>query len=170
MSSNESSIKTNYGNRFNRRIWLNDRRSDLIHYLQSRGINHDPLPPEPSWTVIPRSSIWLVRPFGSQSNGWFGVAGDHPTDIVSINSVNEDPREILIHFTNKWLAASEKLMKGEDYKEFRIQNIEQRESIGELINDRAQRIQRWVMDEYMWVQSASKFAQPSPLNDIDLSD
>ncbi|TCS36452.1 DUF4826 family protein [Reinekea marinisedimentorum] len=167
MNSN-SSLKTDYNNRFNRRVWLNDRRSDLILYLQSRGIQHLPVIAEPHWSVIPRSSIWIIQPSASsQPGGWYGIAGDHPTDIVAVNGVSRNPRDILTHFTQKWLAAAETLMNGEDCREFRIKDADQRETIGELIHDRASRIQRWTEDDYLWIGSNFEFSTGSGLKNID---
>lgn len=166
--NSKQSLKTDYNNRFNRRVWLNDRRSDLIHYLQSRGIQHELIAAEPYWSVIPRSSIWIIKPFASSHpRAWYGIAGDHPTDIVTVNQVSEDPRQILKHFADKWLSAAQKLINGEDDSDFRIQNTDQRESIGELINDRAKRMQKWIEDDYLWVGSNFDFSSSSGLKNID---
>lgn len=157
--TNNSANKTDYSNRFNRHIWINDRRSDLVHYFQTRGLLHGPIEKEPVWGVIPRSSIWKVPSLGQpEHGGWFGIAGDHPTDIVPIQGLSHEPRDILRHFVRKWLEVSERLMRGEECPDFRISNIDQRTSVGELIDDRAKRLRRWVQADELW-------QKPAPLDD-----
>ncbi len=144
-------VKTDYKNRFNRQLWLEDRRRDLIHYFDSRNINNGRLSKIPYWCVVPRTSIWQVPSLGTPGfDGWFGIAGDHPTDVVPLNYFNGEPRVILNHFVNKWLRAAERLKAGEDYGDFRIEHISERPTIGELIEDRALRLQRWVDAEDLW--------------------
>ncbi len=151
MKKTNGTVETDYKNRFNRRLWLEERRRDLIHYFDSRSINNGRIGTDPYWSVVPRTSIWQIPSLGTPGfDGWFGIAGDHPTDVVPLNYFNGDPRVILEHFVNKWLRAAERLKAGEDYGDFRIEHIEQRPTIGELIEDRAMRLKRWVDADDLW--------------------
>jgi len=144
-------IETDYRNRFNRRIWLEQRLRDLNFYYETRNINCGAIPKEPFWCVVPHTSIWQIPSIGTPGfDGWFGIAGDHPTDVVPLNYFDNDPRHILEHFVEKWLRASVKLKAGEDYGDFRIEHIEQRPTIGELIEDRALKLKLWVEREELW--------------------
>lgn len=145
------SLKTNYKNRFNRRLWLDDRYRDLLYYFENRNIVHGAFKGEPYWCVVPRTSIWKIPSMGTPGfDGWFGIAGDHPTDTVPLNYFDGSPQRILEHFVTKWLRASARLKQGEDYGDFNISNIEQRPVVGQLIEDRALRLQRWVDAHDLW--------------------
>jgi len=145
------SIATDYSNRFNQYIWLTERRSDLLYYFESRNLAHGRISTEAFWSVVPRTSIWQIPRLGARdADGWFGIAGDHPTDVVLMNNVDRDPRKVLDHFVNKWLHASSRLKGGDDSGAFRIEQIDQRLAIGLLIEDRAKRIQRLVATEALW--------------------
>ena len=164
-------IKTDYKNRFNRKLWLEDRRSDLAHYFDVRNMTYNSFDPEPFWAIIPRTTIWKISSLGTPGfDGWYGIAGDHPTDIVPLNYFDGDPRNILEHFATKWLRAAERLKQGEDYGDFRIEHIEERPTIGELVEDRAIRIKRWVETDELW-ESDSNTVTPiipqTPKSDID---
>lgn len=144
-------VRTDYKNRFNRRIWLEERRRDLIHYFDSRNLVNGTISHTPIWAVVPRTSIWQIPSLGTPGfDGWYGIAGDHPTDVVPLNYFTGEPRKILQHFVEKWLRTADHLKAGEDYGDFRIDNIEQRPVIGELIEDRALRIKNWVDAEQLW--------------------
>jgi hypothetical protein len=144
-------IETDYKNRFNRRLWLEDRRRDLLHYFQTRNMLNGAIVKEPYWCVVPRTSIWQIPSLGTPGfDGWFGIAGDHPTDVVPLNYFAGEPRVILEHFVNKWLRAAERLKQGEDYGDFRIEHIEERPTIGELIENRALKLKKWVDAEELW--------------------
>ncbi len=144
-------IHTDYQNPFNRRIWLEERRRDLIHYFDTRNMNYGHIPHEPYWCVVPRTSIWQISSLGTPGfEDWFGIAGDHPTDVVSLNYFAGSPRNVLVHFVTKWLNASERLQQGEVYGDFRIEQIEQRHTIGELIENRAKKLKRWVECDELW--------------------
>ena len=116
MVKNTGSMEPDYKNRFNRQLWLEDRRRDLYHYYDSRNMNNGRIGQEPYWSVVPRTSIWQIPSLGTPGfDGWFGIAGDHPTDVVPLNYFNGEPRIILQHFVNKWLRAAERLKAGEDF-------------------------------------------------------
>lgn len=164
-------IKTDYKNRFNRKLWLEDRRRDLTHYFDVRNMNYGSFDSEPFWSIIPRTTIWQIRSLGTPGfDGWYGIAGDHPTDIVPLNYFDGDPRKILDHFATKWLRASERLKQGEDYGDFRIEHIEERPTIGELVEDRAMRIKRWVEADELWsseFHTVTPIIPQTPKSDID---
>jgi len=140
-----------YRNRFNRGLWLNERRRDLRHYFDSRHIVIGAIDPEPFWTKVPYVGLWRVRSLGTPGfDGWYGIAGDVPCDIVGINNFSDRPRDILRYFAAKWHFAAARLKAGEDYPEFRIEFIEDRPKIGAAIDDRAMRLQRWVDEDSLW--------------------
>lgn len=148
---NKDSLETDYKNRFNRRIWLEERRRDLLHYYDSRNMVNGTISQSPIWSVVPRSSIWQIPSLGTPGfDGWYGIAGDHPTDVVPLNYFTGEPREILQHFVKKWLRVADRLKAGEDYGDFHIEHIDQRPVIGELIEDRALRLKNWVDAEQLW--------------------
>jgi acyl-CoA synthetase (AMP-forming)/AMP-acid ligase II len=92
-------------------------------------------------------AIWARR---MMFDGWYGLAGDHPCDIVGINNLADHPREILRHFSEKWLYAAKRLKQGDDYGGFHIELITDRPMVGQLIEDRALRLQRWVDEPALW--------------------
>lgn len=165
MIKNTGSMEPDYKNRFNRQLWLEDRRRDLYHYYDSRNMNNGRIGQEPYWSVVPRTSIWQIPSLGTPGfDGWFGIAGDHPTDVVPLNYFNGEPRIILQHFVNKWLRAAERLKAGEDYGDFRIEHISQRPTIGELIEDRAMRMKRWVDTDELWQTVVPIHSKTPPQN------
>ncbi len=140
-----------YRNRFNRGLWLRERKRDLLGYFESRSIVIGPIDPDPYWAKVPFVSIWRVSSLGTPGfDGWYGLAGDHPCDIVGINNLVDHPREILRYFSNKWLYAAQRLKQGDDYGDFRIEQIADRPKVGRLIEDRALRLQRWVDEASLW--------------------
>lgn len=166
-------IETDYKNKFNRRLWLSDRRRDLLRYYETRNLVHGNIIDEPFWSVVPRTSIWQIPSLGTPGfDGWYGIAGDHPTDVVPINYFTGEPRMILEHFVLKWLRAAAKLKQGEDYGDFNIEHIEQRPEIGALIEDRALRLQMWVESEELWhnVITYEPPIMPPPEDDTSDSD
>lgn len=95
---------------------------------------------------VPLTSIWVVQSVGTPGfHGWFVVTGDHPTDIVGMGGV-EGAKDALVHFSNKWQRAANILMEGEDYPDFRIENIEDRPKIGWAISQRAEAFKELAMD------------------------
>lgn len=171
MKNTQSQVETDYKNKFNRKLWLDERKQDLRHYFDSRNMVHGRLPPEPVWCVVPRTSIWKIPSLGTPGfDGWYGIAGDHPTDIAPLNYFVGGPRVILDHFVKKWLRAAEYLKAGEDYGDFRIAHIDQRPAIGALIADRAMRMQRWVDSDHLWQDVTRQAIKPPAnptLNDIE---
>lgn len=146
-----SSVKTDYGNRFNKRLWLNDRRHDLIEAFKKRGQVHNPIAIEPYWSVTPHTSIWRVlNKVDEEPSGWFGISGDHPCDYVALEDVEHDPRSIIKHFIHQWRIAARDLKAGQDSDAFVIKTISERPSIGRLIDDRADRLQRWIDTDSLW--------------------
>jgi len=155
-------IKTDYKNRFNRVLWLEDRHRDLLYYFQSRNLVHGYFDCQPFWCVVPRTSIWEIPSMGTPGfDGWYGIAGDHPTDVVPLNYFDGDLRKVLEHFVKKWLRASTHLKEGEDYGDFNIEHIDQRPVVGKLIEDRALRIQRWVEAEELWISGPPRLVLPA---------
>lgn len=140
-----------YRNRFNRGLWLRERRRDLQGFFASRSIIIGEIDHNPHWAKIPFVSIWRVSSLGTPGfDGWYGLAGDHPCDIVGINNLADHPREILRHFSEKWLYAAKRLKQGDDYGGFHIELITDRPMVGQLIEDRALRLQRWVDEPALW--------------------
>ncbi|MDN3650773.1 DUF4826 family protein [Reinekea marina] len=163
------SIKTDYKNRFNRKLWLAERKRDLRLYFDSRNMIHGKFENEPFWSVVPRTSLWHIPSLGTPGfDGWYGIAGDHPTDVVPLNYFEGDIRKILDHFVKKWLHAAEKLKQGEDYGDFRIENIKERPIIGQLIEDRATRLERFVAAEELWTEQTLVWVPPAPVPDDEI--
>lgn len=162
--ANYSDIKTDYRNRFNRRLWLAERRRDLVLFCERRDLEIQPLPEKPLWSAIPRSAIWRISgsEFASQS-GWYGIAGDHPTDILPIHQCSAEPREIMQRFIERWETAADKLQRGEPVDTFRINQEAERPAIGELIADRVSRLKLWVAHDPIWTN------QPGPGASVGLS-
>lgn len=155
-SQKTSLVKTDYRNRFNRTLWLAERRKDLHLYFDSRNLVHGRIPVQPIWSVIPRTSIWTIASLGTPGfDGWYGIAGDHPTDVVPLNYFNGDLRLVLNHFVVKWQRTAERLKQGDDYGDFRIEQLEERPRIGALIEDRASRLQKFLDEDAMWTNQAS---------------
>lgn len=162
MIKKTSAIETDYQNRFNRGLWLSERARDLEHYFDNRHISYGKLNKDPYWCVPPHTSIWQIPSIGTPGfDGWYGIAGDHPTDVVPLGNIDDSPREILRHFVNKWLRAAERLKAGEDYGDFRIEHIEQRPTIGELIETRASKLKVWVDRDDLW-HNVITFDTPLP--------
>jgi len=133
----KASNSVNYRNRFNRQIWLTERRKDIRAYYHRQAIVHGGIPREPMWCQIPFSSVWLVKSIGTPGfHGWYVVCGDHPTDLVGMGTL-EGTAEILEYFASKWWRAAQLLLDGEDYPDFHIERIEDRPKIGELVKDRS---------------------------------
>lgn len=156
-SQKTSLVKTDYRNRFNRTLWLAERRKDLHLYFASRNLIHGRMPEQPEWSVIPRTSIWTIASLGTPGfDGWYGIAGDHPTDVVPLNYFNGDLRNVLSHFVVKWQRTAERLKQGDDYGDFRIERFEERPRIGELIEDRARRLQKFLEEDAIWDSEIDK--------------
>lgn len=165
-NKNILALKTDYKNRFNRKLWLAERRRDLTYYFDSRNLVYGKFDNEPFWSVVPRTSLWQIPSLGTPGfDGWYGIAGDHPTDVVPLNYFEGDVRKVLDHFVKKWLHAAEKLKQGEDYGDFHIEHIEERPTIGQLIEDRALRLERFVGAEELWLDNNVTLLPPAPTPD-----
>lgn len=132
--------QVNFGNRFNREIWIKERRDDIRDYYHSRNLVCQKIPEQPLWSSMPFTSIWLIKAVATPGfHGWYVIAGDHPTDIVGMGGL-EGPQDALLYFGRRWLQAAKQLKEGEAFPDFRIERIEDRAVFGAAIGSRALRI------------------------------
>lgn len=137
--SDPSSI--DYRNRFNRQSWLNERRKDLSHYLESRNLQLGEISEQPVFSRIPFTSVWAIKSKTSPGlQKYFGISGDHPTDVVSMGKVVDNPIQALEYFANKWKQAGERLLAGEPVVDYQLGPNDDLSTIGQLIIVRSEKL------------------------------
>lgn len=136
----EQTDRHNYGNRFNQAIWLEECRKNIRAYVISRDVVCQKIPLAPLWAESPFTSVWVIKGVGIPGfDGWYAIAGDHPTDLVGLGNLGS-PADVLNYFSEKWTASAETLMQGKPVGDFRIPQGADLERYGAVIADRASKL------------------------------
>jgi len=132
--------------------WCNERRREVIAYLESQGIDHGRVAEWPAWHVAPYVSIWAVesrnRP---ESIGWWVICGDLPTDYVSSHGIAH-PREAMRAIADRWNKLVPFLERGEEHPEWTVGTPERRAELAPLLGARGKLLAEWADDDSMWVE------------------
>jgi hypothetical protein len=82
--------------------WLAERRKEVARYLANERLEHGCIALEAAWCVAPYVSLWQIESLKSPRRiGWWAICGDHPTDYISANDLDE-PREVLRANGERW--------------------------------------------------------------------
>src|SRR5712672_2584609 len=85
--------------------WCAARRLHVLDYLQSALVAHGRVGEDPAWYLCPYVSLWAVESMKAPGwVGWWVIAGDCPTDIVTCDG-DRTPRSALRDFASRWREA-----------------------------------------------------------------
>jgi hypothetical protein len=105
---------------------------------------------EASWYVAPYVSLWQVETLESpHRTGWWAICGDHPTDYISANGLDE-PREALRAIGDRWLDLATFMRHGIPHPGMTVGAMEDAKELGELLRSRARLLIQWADDDSIW--------------------
>lgn len=136
--------------------WLQSRRRQLLEYLEREGVRHGTVPHEAAWFVAPYVSVWPIMSLRAPGAvGWWGIAGDLPTDYVSSTDI-EDPRAALRAFAARWRDVADYMRRGEAHPEITIGEWSEWPKLSDLLRCRADLLQEIADDEEEWDEDQSR--------------
>ena len=130
--------------------WCEDRRAQIIAYLQREGVEHGRVGEWPAWHVAPCVSIWAIesrkRP---EWVGWWVICGDLPTDYISAATLKH-PRDAMRGLAQQWRDQAQLMLSGERHSDIRIGEPEDWASLAPLLATRASLLVGWADDDSLW--------------------
>jgi hypothetical protein len=131
-------------------LWCNERRGDVVAYLQQQRVPHGQVGEWPAWHVAPYVSVWAIESVANPGwVGWWVIAGDLPTDYISADTIKH-PREAIRSVASRWQEAATHMEQGQSVQGFSIGEASDARSLAPLLSSRAQLLQRWVADPTLW--------------------
>jgi hypothetical protein len=131
--------------------WCNERRDDVIAYLQQEQVAHGEVGESPAWHIAPYVSIWAIE---SKLNpswvGWWVICGDLPTDYVSSGSI-KNPRDAIRAIADRWRTAAEQMARGHSSPDFSIGSPTDWTTLAPQLASRAELLADWAADQELWV-------------------
>jgi hypothetical protein len=139
-----------YGNPKVEAAWCSARRADVLAFLEREGIAHGRLGLRPSWHATPYVSVWAVESLEQPDCvGWWGIAGDLPTDCISAENV-PGPREAVAAFAAKWAELAACMLRGEEHPVHKVGTRETWPRLGPILESRAQLLDRFAREADLW--------------------
>jgi hypothetical protein len=130
--------------------WLVKQREVISRYLQSQGVLHGGVAPDPGWFVAPYVSIWAIQSLKQPSEvGWWAISGDLPTDHLSGDDAT-DARIAMTAFVRRWREASTYLLRGQQHPNVTYGPPGRELESGDLLSRRAAMLEDWANDDEMW--------------------
>lgn len=141
---------TNYDDPAVEEQWCEDRRAQVVDYLQREGIQHGRVGEWPAWHVAPYVSVWAIESLKvPESIGWWVICGDLPTDVVSAADIGH-PRDAARAFANRWRDAAPYMERGEEHPDLRLGSPESWTELASLLRARAELLAEWAEDDSVW--------------------
>ena len=130
--------------------WLEARRRQILGYLEREGVRHGTVPHEPAWFAAPYVSVWPVMSLRAPGTvGWWGIAGDLPTDYVTSSGV-DGPRAALRAFADRWRDVAGYMSRGEPHPDVTIGKREEWPELSDLLARRATLLLEIADDDEEW--------------------
>ena len=138
------------GDRDDEERWCAARREDVAAYLRARGLVHGRIGDWPAWHVEPLVSVWAVESAASPGwVGWWAVAGDLPTDYVTVGTVRH-PRQGLRDLCARWNELADCMRRGVPHPTVRFGDPSSWPTLAPLLESRAQLLRAWADDDSLW--------------------
>jgi hypothetical protein len=130
--------------------WCEERRAQVLAYLQHQGIKHGRVGEWPAWHIAPYASIWAIESAArSDWVGWWVVCGDLPTDSISADQI-EHPRDALRAIAQRWLDVAAHTKRGESHPTIRIGTAGSEAELMPLLERRGAILLKWSNDDACW--------------------
>jgi hypothetical protein len=130
--------------------WCEERRGEVIAYLEREGVKHGRVGEWPAWHVAPYISVWAIESRKSpESVGWWVICGDLPTDYVSSERISH-PREVVRAIAECWSKLVPYLERGEEHPEVSLRTPQTRAELAPLLKARSKLLAKWVEDDSVW--------------------
>ena len=130
--------------------WCQERRGEIIAYLERERVRHGRVGEWPAWHVAPYVSVWAIESKGSPASvGWWVICGDLPTDYISSERISH-PREAVRALAERWSKLVPYLERGEEHPEVSLGTQQSREELAPLLKARCKLIAKWVEDDFIW--------------------
>jgi len=131
-------------------VWCAQRRTDVVDYLRRQGLHHGEVGEWPAWHVDPIVSIWAVESAARPGwVGWWAIAGDLPTDYVTVGEVRE-PRQGLRDICARWIEVASFMRRGEPHPTVRIGDKSSWSQLAPLLESRAAILRSWAENDELW--------------------
>ena len=133
--------------------WCNERRAEVIGYLQQQAIHHGRVGEWPAWHVAPYVSVWAIESRKSPDwVGWWVICGDLPTDYVSSEGITH-PREAVRAIARRWRELLPCMERGEEHPTMSVGSRDKWAELVPLLRSRSELLGSWAEDESMWAES-----------------
>jgi Domain of unknown function (DUF4826) len=130
--------------------WCEERRAQVIAYLQGERVEHGRVGEWPAWHVAPYVSIWAIE---SKKRpdwiGWWVICGDVPTDYISAAEIKH-PREAMRAIAQNWRDQAKLMASGERDADIYIGEPKNWASLAPLLETRASMLLEWANDDSLW--------------------
>ncbi len=130
--------------------WNKNKRSCVISYLESQGIDSPDVGNWPAFEVAPHFGIWCVESKKQAGKiGWWAFAGDCPTDYVSENGECH-PRSALRTLVSNWKGYIPDMKRGNQPSGTSFGNGSNIQELGNLLSKRVDILEDWLEDDTLW--------------------
>ena len=130
--------------------WLDERRAEVIAYLQGQRVEHGQVGDGPAWYLPPMVSIWAIE--SRQRPGWLGwwaICGDLPTDYVSADTIKH-PREALRAIAERWSSAARDMAADRETPGFTVGPRAEWPRLAPMLASRAEALEGMASDPELW--------------------
>lgn len=127
-------------------VWCDERREEVIQYLQRQNLQHGEVGEVPAWFAAPYISIWAIESLKNPGwVGWWAISGDLPADYCSAEDCRH-PRLALRRIADGWNAAIATTVG----KEATIGQTGLPGSLLPLLKSRAELLLEFAADDELW--------------------
>lgn len=131
--------------------WCEERRREIVDYLEKQQLVHGRIGDWPAWHVAPVVSVWAIESSTTRGTmGWWVICGDLPTDYLSAGAAH-DPREAIRAFADRWRSAAEDMRSGRASPLVNIgSTADERQSIAPMLMSRSKLLAEWAERDELW--------------------
>jgi len=143
-----------YDNPAEEERWCEERRKDVVRYLDQQPIARGRVGEWPAWHLAPYLSLWAVESGNNPEHiGWWVICGDCPTDYLSSDE-SKHPQDAMRAFATTWSELSDYMLRGEEHPTVNIGTSDQWPELGALLKARAVILREWASDNKIWDDDA----------------
>lgn len=132
--------------------WCEERRSQVIEYLERQKIEHGRVGEWPAWHITPYVSVWVVESLKRPEwVDWWVICGDCPTDYCSATEIKH-PRDAMRSFAELWISHSRCIKQGKlDCKHHsRVGDEKSMQQLGPMLESRGRILLDFTKDDSLW--------------------
>jgi hypothetical protein len=132
--------------------WCAEQRAKVVEYLRKQGLRHGRVGEWPAWHVEEIVSIWAIESVEAPGSvGWWAIAGDLPTDYVTVAS-ERHPRRGLRDICERWLEVASYMKRGESHPTIRLGDPTSWPKLHPLLESRARALLGWADRDELWAE------------------